>query len=172
MVEIARSRAAKLGISNVEFRQLELEWIDLPTASVDAVLCRWGLMLLVDPDAAAQEIRRVLRAGGKAALAVWDLAARNPWATIPSQTMIALGHSEPPDPTAPGMFSLAAPGRLQGLLETAGFTEVIVKPVALAAQLRRRRRVRRGDARAVADVRRTVVAALDDDQRQRSARRS
>ena len=35
----------------MEFRQLELEWIDLATATVDAVLCRWGIMLTVDPEA-------------------------------------------------------------------------------------------------------------------------
>ena len=33
MIEVARARAAQLGIDNVEFRQLELEWIDLETAS-------------------------------------------------------------------------------------------------------------------------------------------
>jgi SAM-dependent methyltransferase len=164
MIEIARTRAAKLGITNVQFRQLELEWIDLPTATVDAVLCRWGLMLLVDPEAAAQEIRRILRAGGKAAFAVWDLASRNPWATIPSQTLISLGHSEPPDPTAPGMFSLAEPGRLQALLETAGFIEVTVKPVALA----RRYSDVAGfveETLELSPMMRTVVAALDDAQR-------
>src|SRR5206468_183360 len=41
MLDVARARAEALGIANAEFKQLELEWIDLPTASVDAVLCRW-----------------------------------------------------------------------------------------------------------------------------------
>src|ERR1700761_8623925 len=82
MLDVARARARALGIDNVEFRQLELEWIDLPTASIDAVLCRWGIMLIVDPEAAAQEIRRGLRAGGRAAFSVWDAPERNPWATI------------------------------------------------------------------------------------------
>ena len=72
MLDVARERAAAQGISNVEFRQLELEWIDLPTADVDAVLCRWGIMLVVDSETAAREIRRVLKPGGRAALAVWD----------------------------------------------------------------------------------------------------
>jgi ubiquinone/menaquinone biosynthesis C-methylase UbiE len=40
MLAIARERAAAHGLTNVEFKQLELEWIDLPTADVDAVLCR------------------------------------------------------------------------------------------------------------------------------------
>jgi ubiquinone/menaquinone biosynthesis C-methylase UbiE len=131
MVEVARARAGAIGIDNVEFAQLELEWIDLPAATVDAVLCRWGIMLIVDPEAAAREIRRVLRPGGRAAFAVWDSPERNPWATIPSRAMIALGHAQAPDPTAPGMFRLAGDGRLQELLESAGFVEVGVDRVRL-----------------------------------------
>jgi SAM-dependent methyltransferase len=131
MLDVARRRAADAGLDNVEFRQLELEWIDLPTASVDAALCRWGIMLIVDPDAAAREVRRVLRSGGRAAFAVWDIPAHNPWATIPSAALIELGLAEPPDPEAPGMFSLAGEGRLADLLEGAGFTGVEIEPVAL-----------------------------------------
>jgi SAM-dependent methyltransferase len=131
MLEVARERASEAGVRNVEFKQLELEWIDLPTASIDAVLCRWGIMLIVDPAAAAQEIRRVLRAGGRAAFAVWDSPERNPWATIPGRAMIELGHAEPPDPDAPGMFTLAADGRLQELLEGAGFLDVSVEAVTV-----------------------------------------
>jgi SAM-dependent methyltransferase len=134
MVDVARARARTLDVDNVEFRQLELEWIDLPTASVDAVLCRWGIMLIVDPEAAAREIRRVLAPGGKAALAVWDVAERNPWVTVPDGVLVELGHMprpEPGPPTPPGMFALAGDGRLAELLEDAGFTDVSVTPVAL-----------------------------------------
>src|SRR5579884_2605022 len=35
MLEVARGRAAEMGIKNVEFKRIELEWIDLETASVD-----------------------------------------------------------------------------------------------------------------------------------------
>ncbi|MBV9818594.1 MAG: methyltransferase domain-containing protein [Solirubrobacterales bacterium] len=131
MVEVARRRAAELGLSNVEFKQLELEWIDLGTASVDAVLVRWGIMLAIDPLAAAKEIRRVLAPGGRAALAVWDAPERNPWATIPSGALAHLGLAEPPDPDAPGRFALSGDGQLSGLLQDAGFTEVAVQAVPL-----------------------------------------
>jgi SAM-dependent methyltransferase len=124
MLEVARRRAAELGVENVEFAQLQLEWIDLPAASVDAALCRWGVMLIVDPPAAVKEVRRVLRPGGRFALAVWDLPERNPWATIPGRALVELGLAEPPDPDAPGMFALAAPGRLDALLEEAGFADI------------------------------------------------
>jgi ubiquinone/menaquinone biosynthesis C-methylase UbiE len=132
MIEVARARAAQLGITNVEFRQLELEWIDLETASVDAVLVRWGIMLAVDPEAAAREIRRVLRPSSHAALAVWDLRERNPWATLPSNALLELGLAEPPDPNLPGPFALAEEGRLAELLQDAGFTDVEVVPVSVA----------------------------------------
>lgn len=131
MLEIARGRARELGIENVEFKRLELEWIDLPTASVDVVMCRWGVMLIVDPEAALREARRVLVPGGRIVLAVWDQAELNPWATITDRALTELGYAPRFDPNAPGMFSLAAPGRLHEMLEAAGFVEVLVESVEL-----------------------------------------
>lgn len=131
MLKVARARATKLGIENVEFLRLELEWIDLSTANVDAILCRWGFMLSADPEAAVQEARRVLRPGGRIALAVWDEAERNPWATVPRQALLTLGHTSPADPSGPGMFALSAPGRLHELLAGAGFLDVLVEGVEL-----------------------------------------
>jgi SAM-dependent methyltransferase len=131
MLELARARAEKFGVTNIEFANLQLEWIDLPAASVDAALCRWGVMLCADPPAAVKEVRRVLRPAGRFSLAVWDVPERNPWTTIPSRTLIELGHTSPPDPDAPSMFTLAAPGRLETLLEEAGFADVEVDGVEL-----------------------------------------
>jgi ubiquinone/menaquinone biosynthesis C-methylase UbiE len=131
MLELARARAGMFGVTNVEFASLQLEWIDLPAASVDAALCRWGVMLCADPPAAVKEVRRVLRPGGRFTLAVWDLPERNPWTTIPSRTLIELGYTSPPEPGAPSMFTLADPGRLEALLEEAGFAEVEVDGVRL-----------------------------------------
>jgi SAM-dependent methyltransferase len=129
MLDVARARARELGIENVEFKRIELEWIDLDTASVDVVLCKWGLMFSTDPEASLREMRRVLRPGGRVALAVWDEPPDNPWATIPTRAMVELGHTTPPDPDAPGMFALAPPGRLQDVLEAAGFLDVRIGAV-------------------------------------------
>jgi SAM-dependent methyltransferase len=131
MLDIARERAQALEVPNVEFRELDLEWIDLETATFDAVVCRWGLMFTADPGSSLQEIRRVLRPGGRLALAVWAEPERNPWATIPTRALVELGHAEPPDPNAPGMFVLADAERLRELLEGAGFVDVVVEQVTL-----------------------------------------
>ncbi len=131
MLEVARGRARERGVENVEFSRLELEWIDLPAASVDAALCRWGLMLVVDPAAAAAEIRRVLKPGGRLAVAVWDLAERNPWATLDWQALTELRYHSPSPPGGPGMFVLAPEARLRELLEGAGFTEVVIDGIEL-----------------------------------------
>lgn len=127
MLEAARARAAELGLEGVvEFRAMEAEWIDLPTASVDAVLCRWGYMLLADPEAALRETRRVLVPGGRLALAAWDAPERNPWAAATGAELRARGLMPPPPPDEPGMFSFAAPGRIEELLHAAGFGEVVL----------------------------------------------
>jgi ubiquinone/menaquinone biosynthesis C-methylase UbiE len=134
MLEVARQRAGDLDLSSVklEFKQLEIEWIDLPTASVDAILCRWAYMLTVDPEAGMREARRVLAPGGRIALAVWDGPEANPWATIPTDALIQGGYIEPIDrAVSAGIFSLANPQRLQEMLGEAGFVDVLVESIDL-----------------------------------------
>jgi SAM-dependent methyltransferase len=129
MIEVARRRGAELGIENVEFRQIDAERIPLDADSVDAVLCRFGYMLMVDPAAALAETRRVLRAGGRLALAVWGPADRNPFFTTVAGALVGGGHMPPPDPAGPGPFSLGSEERLRDLLRGARFGDVRVEEV-------------------------------------------
>ena len=126
MVAIARERAAVAGVEGIEFRVLDGEWIDLELASVDAVLCRWGYMLMADPAAALRETRRVLRPGGRVALAVWDRRELNPWSTVPTDVLVSFGLAEPPNPADPGPYSMSDPQLVREMLEEAGFTEILL----------------------------------------------
>jgi SAM-dependent methyltransferase len=132
MLEVARERAREIGLRDVEFKQLQLEWIDLAAASVDVIMCRWGLMLCLDPAAALHECRRVVRPGGRIVLAVWDDPAANPAMSTPGAALAELGLVEPAPSGGPGPFALSAPGRLQELLEDAGFVDAIVEPIEIA----------------------------------------
>jgi SAM-dependent methyltransferase len=129
MVAVAAAHADELGIENVEVRAMEAEWIDLSAASVDGVLCRWGFMLVADPEAALRETRRVLKPGGRVALAAWDVAERNPWMALGRRVAIERELVPPPEPGTPGPFSFAEPGHIQELLEGAGFDDIVVEAV-------------------------------------------
>jgi ubiquinone/menaquinone biosynthesis C-methylase UbiE len=131
MLEGARARAVALGLSNVEFQVLNAEWIDLPVASVDHVLCRWGYMLMADPAAALGETRRVLRSGGQVALAVWDAIEHNPWAALPARELLERGLSPRPAEGTPGPFTLASRERVAELLAQAGFAETRLQTLEL-----------------------------------------
>jgi ubiquinone/menaquinone biosynthesis C-methylase UbiE len=132
MLAHARARAAELGLRNVELKQLELEWIDLPAASVDAVICRWGYMFALDCGAALRETRRVLRPGGRLALATWSAPERNPFAAVPRRALVDAGLVDAFEIGAgPTMFALAEPAGLRELLAEAGFADVVVDEIPL-----------------------------------------
>jgi SAM-dependent methyltransferase len=130
MLDAARRRGAELGIRNVEYRVMDAERIELDADSVDGVLCRFGYMLMPDPAAAFSQTRRVLRPGGRLALAVWGAPERNPFFGIIAASLVKRGHVPPPEPPpAPGIFSLGSPQRITALLEAAGFGAVRTEAV-------------------------------------------
>jgi SAM-dependent methyltransferase len=129
MVAAARRRAAELGVENVEFRELDAEALELPDGAVDGVLCRFGIMLLPDPGLALRELARVLRPGGRAALAVWAGPEANDWMTATGRAALELGLMERPDPNAPGPFRLADVEELRALVGAAGLRIVALEDV-------------------------------------------
>lgn len=124
MVEHAEARAEQLGLRNVEFKPIDLEWIDASTAEFDAVICRWGYMFAIDREASLRETRRVLRPGGRVALATWTPMERNPWFGALRQALYDAGLVATMAPSTPGPFDLSSPEQLTSLLEDAGFADV------------------------------------------------
>jgi len=129
MTSIAAARAEASGVENVSTKVLDLERIEEADESYDVVLCREGLMLVPDPARAAHEIRRVLRPGGRVAIAVWGPRERNPWLGIVFDTVSAQLGAPTPPPGIPPPFSLDHADRLAALLAAAGLSAVSVDEV-------------------------------------------
>lgn len=63
---------------DIEWCQGAAESLPFADATFDAVVCQFGLMFFRDPRQALREMLRVLRPGGRLALAVWDSLDNNP----------------------------------------------------------------------------------------------
>ena len=62
--KIAKKNADKVNL-DIEFNLSSAEIIDLPTSSVDSVVCTFSLCSIPDPNKALNEIYRILKPGGK-----------------------------------------------------------------------------------------------------------
>jgi SAM-dependent methyltransferase len=130
MVDAARREGEARGVRSVEYRVLDAERMELDGDSVDAVVCRFGYMLMADPATALRETRRVLRNGGPLAFSVWTGPERNPWAAVPAGTVVERGHLPPPEPGTPGIFTMGNPTRIRELVAQAGFGEPEIEEIA------------------------------------------
>jgi ubiquinone/menaquinone biosynthesis C-methylase UbiE len=119
MVEAARRRAQDRRAANIAFARMDAEALDLPDASFDVVLCSLGLMYVPDPEQAVREMRRVLRPGGRLALAVWGERAHCAWSAV-----LGIVDGEVVSDVCPLFFHLGQGDRLAALCARAGFEQV------------------------------------------------
>jgi SAM-dependent methyltransferase len=117
MLTLARDRAQGLGLRNVTVREGRAEAIPVDTSTCDAVLASLSLMYVIDRMAAAQEIARVLRPGGRFVAAVWAGPADCDLVLF-QQTAGSFAPAPPVPGVGPG--ALADPGLFVAQLATAG----------------------------------------------------
>ena len=76
MLELARANQQRAGVDNVEFLEGRIENVPLPDAAVDVIVSNCVINLSPDKPAVFAEAHRLLRAGGR--LAVADVVADAP----------------------------------------------------------------------------------------------
>jgi ubiquinone/menaquinone biosynthesis C-methylase UbiE len=121
MVAAAQSEAQRHGVTNIEFRQCAADSLPFQNNSLDAVVCRLGVMFFPDPLAGLREMLRVTKRGGVLSLAVWDKGELNPFSYLITDVLARhFGTATAADPNAPGAFRFAEHGGLARILSEAG----------------------------------------------------
>ena len=124
MLDRVRENARAAGLTNVTTLAGAAEDLDVAAESFDAVICRLGLMLFVEPGRALVAAARALRPEGRVAAVVFTTAAMNPLMAQPMQILLRHARKTPPAPGQPGIFALGNPGVLENLLAGSGFVGI------------------------------------------------
>lgn len=121
MLTGARRRAGTA--PSLVFGAADMTRLPFADASMDRVSCRLGLMFVPDDRQAVEEMRRVLRPGGRAAVAVWGPRTDN--TLFAELGRVVAGHLGPDaDQALEVLFRHADPGRTADLFRQAGFSDV------------------------------------------------
>jgi ubiquinone/menaquinone biosynthesis C-methylase UbiE len=118
-VPMLRVAASKFRTEDVIFIAADAMRLPFRDGVFDAIICQFGLMFFPDKAAALEEVRRLLRPGGRVALTVWGIPDRAPFAGIMARV---LGEELPAlrdELLLP--FALGNSADLGRLLEQAGF---------------------------------------------------
>ena len=124
MLAAAEQEALSRGLENVQFRQCTADSLPFKNDLFDVAVSRLGVMFFPDPFAGLREMLRVIKPGGRIALAVWDKSERNPYSYLVTQVVSRHVASSPVDPDAPDAFRFAEPGKLAAILKEAGAIDI------------------------------------------------
>jgi ubiquinone/menaquinone biosynthesis C-methylase UbiE len=132
LVRLATENARERGLTADQFeaRVMDGEHLELPDTSFDAVLSRLGLIYFPDRPQALAEMQRVLKPGGRVALASFTTPLANPYFSIPITIIRRRAHLPAPAPGSPGPFSLGSRQAMEAALRQAGFVEIETRVVA------------------------------------------
>lgn len=116
--------AAQAGLTNVSFREMGAEHLEVPDGSFDLALCQFGLMFVPEPVQALREMRRALREGGRLGVVVWSTADQVH--LFDTHRMVgAIAPPPPPEERMPTPLQLGEPGLIERLVAEAGWRDLV-----------------------------------------------
>ena len=128
-----RVARGQIGDRRAVFALGDARALPLPDAAYDVAVSGLALNFVPDPERAAQELRRVVRPGGRVAAYVWDYAGRMQLMRHFWDAAVAL------DPAAADegpRFPLCRPGPLAALWRAAGLIAVQTRPIDAPTRFR------------------------------------
>ena len=125
MVIIANEHAQERNIANYHSQQCDATNMPFADNSFDHIICRFGIMFFPDIEAGLHEMTRVLKPGGKLAVAVWGPPELNSFLTTLAMTVAARLNLPKPSPDKPGVFRCAQPGLTSQLLDKVGLADIM-----------------------------------------------
>ncbi len=124
MVEIANDNARILDIANYQSVVCDASKMPFEDDYFDHLLSRFGIMFFPDMQSGLREMIRVVKPGGRLAIAVWADPALNPFITILAKTVREKLDLPKPSDKAPGIFRCAQSGFLKQMLKDQGLHNV------------------------------------------------
>lgn len=124
LLDVARARARKEGVTNVAFVHADAQVHAFEPSGVDVAISRFGSMFFGEPVTAFRNIARALVPGGRLALLTWQPFARQEWLREFASSLGSGRDFPPPPPGTPGPFGLAEPERVEAILRDAGFGDI------------------------------------------------
>jgi ubiquinone/menaquinone biosynthesis C-methylase UbiE len=137
MLEVAGAIDPPAGSAPIDLLEGDGSALDLPDETFDLSYCQQGLQFFPDRPAAASEMRRVLRDGGRAVIAVWRSLDHHPlYEALAAAEQPHLAAIDP-DLSSDGLttpFSFGDPEALRRLLVDAGFARVEITGATIEAR--------------------------------------
>jgi len=130
MLNYARARFAPE--PSIEWKQADATDLLFEDQSFDAVVCQFGLMFFPDKKQAVSETYRVLKSGGTFLFNVWDAIEQNDLPQTAHEVIGKFFLDNPPD-FYQVPFSFHDPETIRSLLSAAGFRDIQLTPLPLAA---------------------------------------
>lgn len=119
MIELAEERMNEKSKKNITFYRMDAESLDFKEDTFDVALNGLGLMYLPDPLQSLKETHRVLKPGGRTAIAIWGERKNCGWAEI-----FPVVDKRVATDVCPMFFQQGTGNTLHQSMDKAGFTDI------------------------------------------------